>query len=364
MNNTQNPDFTLASRGLPLVLFNNCPDDLVPFAYPEHYDAWGIWVPSGPPLPLTKINSVEDALAPRIGPLAKTKVQGLSYCGNYGTKVWDLRRDHISALGDDPLQPILQFWKQDGRAFFFSMRMNDIHHAVFNLPHLWDDFRRTHRHLLLAPPTDKEWETKFVPYLEGKAERPAIEWSEWSSLAFDYSRAEVRTHYLDTLREVCRRYELDGVEFDWLRHPYLFREGEVNAATMTAFVHEARTILDDAAKQRGHAMRLVTRVPMTPAQARAIGLDVEAWLEAGWLDAIIAGHGTTFSSCPLEQWVTLAHRYGVPVYGSLERRNVHGVPRYGSPETLRAAVATLWDKGADGLYFFNLYHRHEMPLLD
>ena len=46
-------------------------------------------------------------LAPRIGPLAKTKTQGLSYCGNFGVPVWDLKRDDIAALGDDPLQPIL-----------------------------------------------------------------------------------------------------------------------------------------------------------------------------------------------------------------------------------------------------------------
>jgi hypothetical protein len=52
------------------------------------------------------------------------------------------------------------------------------------------------------------------------------------------------------------------------------------------------------------------------------------------------------------------------VYGSLERQNRNNVPRYGSPETLRAAIATLWHKGADGLYFFNYYVRDEMPLLD
>jgi hypothetical protein len=38
--------------------------------------------------------------------------------------------------------------------------------------------------------------------------------------------------------------------------------------------------------------------------------------------------------------------------------------RFGTPETLRAAAATLWEKGADGLYFFNFYLRDEMPLFD
>ena len=354
------PGVTLESRGLPRILFNNDSDDLKWPAYPEHH-ASGLWVPAGKYLPLPKINSLADALEPRIGPLAKTRTQGLSYCGNFGVPVWDLKRDHIAALGDDPLQPILQFWKRDGRTFFFSLRMNDVHHGWFNWPHLWDDFRRTHRHLFLKPPTDKEWQAEFLPWIEGKAKRPAI---STSSVAFDYSRAEVGTYYLDTLREACRRYDLDGVELDWLRYPDLFHDGEVNVATMTAFAHDARAILDEAAQRRGHPLRLVARVPVTPEKALSIGLDVEAWLKAGWLDAVIAGPGTSFSSCPLERWVALAHRHGVPVYGSLERQNRNSVPRYGNPETLRAAIATLWHKGADGLYFFNFYLRDEMPQLD
>jgi hypothetical protein len=67
----------------------------------------------------------------------------------------------------------------------------------------------------------------------------------------------------------------------------------------------------------------------------------------------------------LEAWVALSHRYHTPVYGSLERMKIRkSFSRYGTPETLRAAAATLWEKGADGLYFFNFYLRDEMPLFD
>jgi hypothetical protein len=40
-----------------------------------------------------------------------------------------------------------------------------------------------------------------------------------------------------------------------------------------------------------------------------------------------------------------------------------GFARYGTPETLRAATATLWARGADGLYTFNFYNTSEYPLL-
>lgn len=355
-----NRSATLESRGLPRILFNNDSDDLKWPAYPEHHSN-GLWVPAGKYLPLPSIHSLDDALAPRIGPLAKTKTQGLSYCGNFGLPIWELKRDHIAALGEDPLQPILQFWKRDGCTFFFSMRMNDVHHGWFNWPHLWDSYRRTHHHLFLKPPTDKEWEEQFLPWIQGSAKRPAM---NNASVAFNYAHAEVRAYFLDTLREACNRYDLDGVELDWLRSPELFPKGEVNVATMTGFVRDIRAVLDEAAKRRGHPLRLVARVPLTLETALAIGLDVETYLKAGWLDAIIAGPGTSFSSCPLERWTELAHRYRVPVYGGLERQNRNNVPRFGSPETLRAAIATLWHKGADGLYFFNYYLRDEMPMLD
>ena len=181
-------------------------------------------------------------------------------------------------------------------------------------------------------------------------------------LLYDYSKEEVRSHYLAILREACRRYDLDGVELDWLRYPKFFRDGEVNAAVLTEFVRDARSILDEAAKRRGHALRLVTRVPDSPTRTTELGLDVEAWLKAGWIDAVIAGNGFTFNSNELDQWISLAHRHRVPVYGVIERMP-RGFARYGTPETLRAAAATLWARGADGLYTFNFYNTAEYPLL-
>jgi hypothetical protein len=308
-------------------LFNNDSDDLKWPAYPEHHVS-GLWVPEGKYLPLPTIHTLDDALAPRIGPLAKTKTQGLSYCGNFGLPIWELKRDHIAALGNDPLQPILQFWKRDGRTFFFSMRMNDAHHEIFNWAHLWDDFRRTHRGLWIDPPTDAEWENKFLPWLNGTGPKP--EFPSRRDLRLDYSKPQVRKHYLETLREACRRYDLDGIELDWLRSPKLFRPHEVGTAAITDFVTEARAILDASAKI-----------------------------------SVIAGNGVMFSGLDLEAWVALAHRHHTPVYGSLERMKLRkSFSRYGTPETLRAAAATLWEKGADGLYFFNFYLRDEMPLFD
>ncbi len=348
-----------ASRGLPLILFNNDSDDLKWAAYGHEL----LWSPTGEKIPIKPIRSLEEYLGYRIGPLADTAAKGLAYCGNFGLPVWELKRDRISALGEDPLLPILQYWKRDGRAFYFSMRMNDIHHETFNWPHLWGNFQRENRGLFLKPPSDEQWKTQFLPWLDGNGKKPTI---APASLAYDYSRADVRKQFLSTLREASRRYNLDGVELDWLRYPKFFRDSEVNAETITAFVGEVHAILAETARSRGHAVRLISRLPDSPAKALAIGLDVETWLKNGWLDAVIGGHGGIFSASELEQWVELGHRFRVPVYGALERHHfgVRGFAGTASAENLRAAVATLWHKGADGLYLFNYYTRSEYPLLD
>ncbi len=346
------------SRGLPRILFNDDGDDLKSPAYglPD------LWVPAGERPLIRPVRTVGDCLGYRLEPLAGTPVKGLAYCGNFGVPVWDLPPARLTALGGDPLLPVIQFWRRNGRAFFFSMRMNDYHHSWSNGAHLWDDFRRAHRHWFLKPPSDHDWQTRFLPWIEGRGPQPKF---EAESLAYDYALPEVRAHFLQQFREACQRYDLDGAELDWLRYPSLFRAGEVKTAALTAFVGEAHAILDAAAKRRGHPLRLVTRVPDSPDKARAVGLDVEAWLKAGWLDAVIAGHGGTFSANELEPWVALAHRHQVPVYGVLDRMEFRrkAFVRYGSPETLRAAVATLWQKGADGLYFFNYYLPGEYPLI-
>ena len=346
------------SRGLPLILFNDDGDDLKSPAYglPE------LWLPAGEKPPIQPVRSIADCLDYRIAPLTDTPAKGLSYCGNFGVPVWDLPRARLAALGSDPLLPVMHFWRREGRAFFFSMRMNDYHHSWSNAAHNWDEFRLAHRHWFLKPPSGDDWQSRFLPWIEGRGPQPKF---APESLAYDYAIPEVRAHFLEQLREACRRYDLDGAELDWLRYPTLFRNGEENAAALTAFVGDARAILDAAAKRRGHPLRLVSRVPDSPDKARAVGLDVEEWLKAGWLDAVIAGHGGTFSATELDQWVALAHRHQVPVYGVLDRMNFRGkaVARYGTPETLRAAVATLWQKGADGLYLFNYYLPAEYPFI-
>ena len=44
---------------------------------------------------------------------------------------------------------------------------------------------------------------------------------------FDFAVKEVRSHYLKIIEEIICRYDIDGIEIDWMRSPDVFRTGEV-----------------------------------------------------------------------------------------------------------------------------------------
>ena len=91
---------------------------------------------------------------------------------------------------------------------------------------------------------------------------------EWrlANTSLDYARPEVRRHYLNLVREVTERYDLDGLELDFMRHGYYFRPGEENAGSrvMTDFVREARAGVSQGAVRLRHPVDLAVRVRSRP----------------------------------------------------------------------------------------------------
>jgi len=81
--------------------------------------------------------------------------------------------------------------------------MNDIHDAYPQWPELLFQFKKDHPEMLFG---SREAPPKF---------------GFWSGL--DYGRPEVQQRAFKLLEEVCRNYDLDGIQLDWLRPPPHFR---------------------------------------------------------------------------------------------------------------------------------------------
>ena len=186
---------------------------------------------------------------------------------------------------------------------------------------------------------------------------------EWhlSNKALDFEQPEVRKHTLALIRELCDRYDSDGIELDFLRFWLYFRPGREHQGVplMTDLVRQARLATEKAAERLGHPVRLAVRVPADPWIARRHGLDAVDWAREGLVDLVIAGSfwSSTNSDIPVETWKGLLDGSGVEVAIHLEDGVNSGDSgrRTMTHEEMRGILASGLDRGADAVYFFNLF---------
>ena len=185
---------------------------------------------------------------------------------------------------------------------------------------------------------------------------------EWRlAYGLDYEKPEVREHYINLIEEVCGRYDLDGLELDFLRFWLYFRKGREHqgVSLMTALVERARQATVAAATRLGHPVQLAVRVPSTPWIARRHGLDAIAWARAGYVDLIVVSSFwfSVDSDMPIETWKGLLAGSDVAVAIHLEdgiKSGAHG-RRTMTHEEMRGVIASGLHRGADDVYLFNLF---------
>ncbi len=251
---------------------------------------------------------------------------------------WQLKE----LTGKDNLEIMTEFGKQNGMEVFWSMRMNDTHDAREEA--LFCDWKRRNPGYLMG-----ERGQKF-PY-GGR---------RWSSV--NYGLEEVREKAGRILRDVCLRYDVDGIELDFFRHPILFREqmlGEdlrqEQLDQMTEWMRQVRKMTEDMAVWRGRPILVAIRIPDSAGYCRAIGIDLERWLKEGLVD-IVTGGGY-FHLEPWENLAALGKKYDVPVYACFENFQIVHVTD--SPETVqkkwRGEAWNAWQGGVSGIYTFNWF---------
>ncbi|MBE7557594.1 family 10 glycosylhydrolase [bacterium] len=194
-------------------------------------------------------------LARRTTPLLGSQVDAIFYC----TGVFNVytnhsgvteMRDHLygerrtfaselyANCGKDPLTIMIEFCRKHEIEIFWSMRMNDTH-----------DSSRAYRELMA------QWKKDHPELLMGReGERFAAGNGRWS--AVNYGEPEVREKVYRILEDVITRYDIDGVELDFFRHPVYFksqmlggRASHEECEAMTALVARVRALCDRVAKR-------------------------------------------------------------------------------------------------------------------
>ncbi len=311
-------------------------------------------------------NTPEGFLKRRLEPLAGTHVDTIAFsvlggwadAPVYDSKVqpifgdahggppsyWSAVTTNVKALiktGRCPLQIVIDFAHGNGMELFASVRMNDCHDSF--IPGGVTIWKKQHPELLV--------DSKGVP--PDRAKHPLGLYVG----AQDFSHEQVRQRKIEIIEEVCQRYDIDGFELDYIRHPVLFSRTmkglpvtAEEVEIMTCLHRQIRSLTDRVADRRGRPILLALRGPDNLEMCMNIGLDVKTWLEEDLVDILITGGGYAPFTMPLEQWTELAHQYDVPVYPCVNRQ----VSDCSVTEGIRAVTANWYRAGADGIYFWNL----------
>ena len=259
---------------------------------------------------------------------------------------WRIRRYMLQ--GKDPVALSLAAARRSGLGFFISYRMNEIHYMRFPGCLTHSRFWREH----------PEWRVSTAP----------------TGAPLNYLIPEVRARYLALLTELAERYDLDGMELDFMRHPTLFpagREAE-GVPVLTEFVGQVRAMLDRVGEARGRRLPLCVRVPRSPELALAAGMDVVGWDRAGLIDMVNASpHFRNVLAVDVAAYkaaLTKARVYGEMHFntqgGATPDGYCNNINRRTTRRVYETTALSFLDRGADGLSFFNFAYTRDHSFAD
>lgn len=315
-------------------------------------------------------NTPEGILQHRLRPLVGTNVDTISWsvlggwadAPTYDSKVqpiygdahggppkpWAAQAKNIKDLiraGTCPLRITIDFAHENGMEFFASIRMNDCHDSF--LPGGVTLWKKEHPEFLVDAkhiPHDKDAHPKGLYFL-----------------AQDFTHAEVRDRKFEIIEEVCQRYDIDGIDLNYIRHPVFFTRtmhgipvtlDEIEI--MNNLMRRIRQLTDEVGQQRGRPILIASIVPDNLQLAKNVGLDVATWIREDLIDIVIPGLGYAPLSLPVGQFVDLARPYGVQVYPCINRKAPLKVSESLVSEGFRGIASNWFRDGADGLFLWNL----------
>ncbi|MEZ5414371.1 MAG: family 10 glycosylhydrolase [Opitutaceae bacterium] len=255
------------------------------------------------------------------------------------------RLDAVKRLADQGIdfhREALTRCRQRGVGAWMTIRMNDVHGCMDEDSPLLSQF--------------------FMQQRAARKLRAMHRDRFWMDRALDWELPEVQEHYFKFVREVLQRYDLDGIELDWMRFVVHFRPGREleGGKVITAWMQRVKAECAKAAERLGHPVKLGVRVPTRPETARRLGLDGVAWAKAGLIDLLVATPfwATADFDVPVAEWRRLLEGTSVHFAVSVEVRYQpapEGPAKMISTELLGGLGTTILHGGADSVYLFNIF---------
>lgn len=277
---------------------------------------------------------------------------------NPQTAVW--YRYH--SLGIDPWQLwIDRLWENNVNPWF-SFRMNDHHAHLTDSTLIIGDWFNENYHLY------KRVEHREQVYRGDRCP--------------DFTNSIIREKWLAYIEEAVNKYNVYGIELDWLRDPIFTSLGNEMAAMdmLTQFHREIKAVVDAAALKWGHDIKISVRCARDIQTNIEAGLDILAWCEEGIVDVVIpSAYFMTDTEIPVQTWKKILKPYGVELYpnvaqGYISTRSgdysTSEIPYIGSQyqaiatplDIMAGTAASYFAQGADKMYVFNVFGDSADPI--
>ncbi|OHB54603.1 MAG: hypothetical protein A2Y12_09800 [Planctomycetes bacterium GWF2_42_9] len=249
------------------------------------------------------------------------------------------------ALLSQSMNIVVEFAHQHKMELFWSVRMNDNHDSYY--PRLFSKWKKNHPECLMGSKGD------YFPYGGGA----------WSTL--DYSSPEVRDKIFSITKDICMRYDIDGIELDFFRHPIFFKPQMAGQPVtqdycdmMTDLLRRIRQMTEALGENRKKPLLVIIHIPDSLGYNKATGLDIRQWLKEDLVDIVVGGG--YFILEPWENLVSLGKEYNVPVYACLSADRVGFSDKNNWVEDIKRQdlyneAARAWRAGVDGIYTFNYF---------
>lgn len=287
----------------------------------------------------------------------------IQFMKRFGKSPADSGFARYMAEGGDMVRTFAARCREDGLSPFISFRMNDSHGHEFSV---------------MKPEEIPGWAWHaFCPvHVDHPEWRLGGDIRSWNARVLNWAIPEVRAYKLALIREIIEKYDIDGMELDFMRHFCLFdvraTPSQARREIMNSVIREVREALDRSSAP-GKRRALCVRVPCFLEAHDALGMYLPDMVRAGVDMVNLSASYFTVQQVDLARVCTLIP--GTPVYLELchttltATKRLPGVPydnflfRRTTKEQYETAAHLAYARGAYGVSAFNFayYREHGVP---
>ncbi len=180
-------------------------------------------------------------------------------------------------------------------------------------------------------------------------------------ITYNYKYPTIREKFLGYIKEQLERYDVSGIELDFMREIYCFDyiddDHDLCVSIMNDFMREVKKIVTAEEAKKGHKIKIAIRLTRDIEKSLRFGFDARTFAKEGLVDIIIPSprfRGSD-SAIPIDEWKRELPE--VEIYGCIETlMNVlHSRHLVMNAETARGNAASFLAMGADDIYLYNLF---------